>query len=63
MEATEAQALADQLGIRLRKHRKADALFDELEPRGLIIGVDQINGDWVVMKADDPERKVIARVS
>jgi len=62
MKKVEAEALANQLNINLPATKKVDALWAALEERGLTVGVDQTNGDWVVV-TDDAARIRMARVS
>jgi len=61
MKKFEARALANQVGIVLSKNWE-DSLFEQLAARKLQLGVDQLTGDWVVLKLEDRDA-VVARVS
>lgn len=60
MTALEAQWLATQLGIALPNpvRQKVAAFEQAVDKRGLSIGVDTSNGDWVVL---DEAQNVLAR--
>jgi predicted metalloenzyme YecM len=63
MRPQEAVNLARQLHILLpcNKRKQADALCVALTARGLELGVDQVNGDFVVLEKHT--QAVVARVS
>lgn len=58
MTKSEAAAILRQLGIVVSNPLKV--IVETLEARGLIIGMDNVTGDWIVL---DKENNIVARVA
>ena len=59
MKKSEIKILAEALNIELPKKFTTSDFEDILEAKNLVLGLDNMNGDWVVLKCGTQE--VMAR--